>query len=125
MGLISIEGIKVFAHHGCYKEEQKIGCNFVVDIYIEGAIEKSAITDDIKDTINYQKVYLYVLEEMKIRSSLLENVAQRIINRLINNFDGIKCLKVRVTKLNPAMGGHVDKVSVMLEMKNEKSNKFE
>ena len=32
MGKIFVEGIKIYAYHGCFKEETAIGTNFQVDV---------------------------------------------------------------------------------------------
>ena len=32
---ISVEGIKVYAFHGCLDEEEKIGGHYIVDVFIE------------------------------------------------------------------------------------------
>ena len=31
---ITIEGIKLYAYHGCLDEEAKIGANYIVDVYM-------------------------------------------------------------------------------------------
>ena len=35
MGIIKIENIRVFAHHGCLREETKIGSDYRVDLEIK------------------------------------------------------------------------------------------
>ncbi|HEY3389308.1 MAG TPA: dihydroneopterin aldolase [Prolixibacteraceae bacterium] len=52
---------------------------------------------------------------MQIKSHLLENVAGRILNRLYSEFRSIEKAKVKISKLNPPMGGQIEKVSVTLE----------
>jgi len=48
-------------------------------------------------------------------SHLLEHVTGRIINRLINEFPAILHIKVKVSKMNPPMGGQMQNVSLTLE----------
>jgi len=52
---------------------------------------------------------------MQIKSHLLEHVAGCILNRLCNEFDQIAHAKVKISKLNPPMGGQIEKVSVTFE----------
>ena len=78
MGLIQIEDMEFFSYHGCFKEEQIIGNKFIVNIDIETDTTKPELSDDINDALNYQRVYEYIKEEMKITSHLLENVCKRI-----------------------------------------------
>ncbi|HAI20030.1 MAG TPA: dihydroneopterin aldolase, partial [Xanthomarina gelatinilytica] len=44
MGIIKVENIRVFAHHGCLKEETKIGCDYRVDLKIKANLKTSAKT---------------------------------------------------------------------------------
>ena len=116
MGLIQIENIEIFAYHGCFEEEKIIGNNFIVDAWIEADCSKAAKSDKIEDAINYQTVYEIICEEMKIVSDLIENVAQRIINRIYIAFpEGVDKVKIKVSKLNPPLTGQIGRVSVTLE----------
>ena len=114
MGLIQIENMEFYAYHGCYKEERLVGNRFIVDLEIITDLKKASVTDNIKDTLNYQLAYEIVREQMKIKSHLLEHVASRILDSLYVKFPGIENAKVRVSKMNPPMGGQMDRVSVTL-----------
>ena len=114
MGLISLEGMEFFAHHGCMKEEQLIGTRFIVDFYMETDTHEAELNDDLTKTVNYQSVYGLVAGEMKIRSKLLEHVAHRILARVCAQFPQILHAEVKVCKLNPPVGGKVERVCVLL-----------
>ena len=114
MHTILVEGINVYAHHGCLEEEGRIGCNYTVDVTMETDFTEAAQTDDLAKTIDYVIVYNIVREQMAIRAKLLEQVGQRIVDALKKEFSGLKTLTVKVTKLNPPMNGHVDKVSIVI-----------
>jgi dihydroneopterin aldolase len=72
-------------------------------------------SDKINDALNYVKVYELVRHEMQQTSNLLENVTARIVDSLYRNFPQIKWTRVKVSKMNPPMGGQMKKVSVTLE----------
>ncbi|MCH4895416.1 dihydroneopterin aldolase [Marinilabiliaceae bacterium JC040] len=114
-GIIEIEGMEFFAYHGCYETERKVGNKFLVDLYMEADCSKAAESDDINDSVNYQKAYELVQEEVMKTSHLLENVCKRILDSLYNNMEGIKSAKVKVRKLNPPMGGQIYCSSVTLQ----------
>ena len=116
MGTISIEGMEFFAYHGCFKEEQIIGTRFTVDLFMETDTGDAETTDNLAKTVNYQAVYGLVSEEMSVKSKLLENVARRILNRLAREFPQISACRIMVSKMNPPMGGKVDRVSVELKV---------
>jgi dihydroneopterin aldolase len=52
---------------------------------------------------------------MEQKSHLLENIASRIINALYSEMNGIKKARVKVSKMNPPVGGKVNSVSVVVE----------
>ena len=55
-----------------------------------------------------------VKEEMVIRSKLLEEVANRILDRFFLELKMIKSATVSVAKLNPPIGGNVQEVVIIL-----------
>ncbi|HNS18766.1 MAG TPA: dihydroneopterin aldolase [Bacteroidales bacterium] len=114
MAQISLEGMEFYAHHGCMKEEQLIGTRFMVDFTLETNTQEAEETDDLVKTINYQSVYGLVKEEMKHKSKLLEHVAHRILDRVGQQFPQIVRAEVKICKLNPPVGGKVERVCVTL-----------
>ena len=119
MGWIIIEGMKFYAFHGHYEVEKIVGTHFQVDVYVKTDCLKAAVSDNLNDALNYQELFLLVQAEMKKNSNLLENVANRILNLLFEKFPHIKKAKVKVSKLNPPMGGEIEKVSVLLSKKSK------
>lgn len=106
--------MEFFAYHGCFEEEQIIGTKFRIDLNIEANVDEAAETDDLSKTINYLSVYQMVKKQMEIKSRLLENVGKRILDELYNQFPGIIKAEVKVSKLNPPLGGKLDSVSLTL-----------
>jgi len=115
MGLIQIEGMEFYAFHGHYKEEQIVGSRFQVDLTIEADLEKPAESDNLRDAVNYQQAYGIIKAQMEQKSYLLENIASRILNALYLEMTGIKKARVKVSKMNPPVGGKVNSVSVVIE----------
>jgi 7,8-dihydroneopterin aldolase/epimerase/oxygenase len=114
MGIIRIEDMEFYAFHGHFREEQIIGNKFTVTLTIETDLSKAGNSDNLQDTVNYQEVYAVVKKEMEEKSHLLEHIATRILNSLFSGFSGITKATVKVSKLNPVMGGHIGSVSVEL-----------
>lgn len=115
MALIEIEGMEFYAFHGHFEVEKVAGNRFLVNLKIDADCSKAAQSDRLEDTLNYQIAYLIVKEEMSIPSDLLEHVCQRIINRIKSEFPEAQKVTVKVSKMNPPMGGQIEKVSVTLE----------
>lgn len=115
MGLIVIENMEFYAFHGHYREEQIVGNRFIVDLTIETDMSVPSKSDNLKDAVNYQKAYLIIKAEMEKKSYLLENIAGRILDALYDEMSGIKKATIRVSKMNPPMGGKIGSVSVILD----------
>ena len=114
MGLIQIEGMEFYAFHGHYQEERIVGNKFLVDLTIETEMQEAAESDNLKDAVNYQHAYQIIKQEMEKKSHLLEHIAGRILNSLYSEIQGIKKATIKVSKLNPPMGGKISSVSVVL-----------
>ena len=114
MGKIFVEGIKIYAYHGCFKEETKIGTHFQVDVELDVDLSVPSVTDNIYDTVNYQSVFQVVKNQMEQPSHLLEHVSKRIIDELFIQFPIIQQIVLKVAKLNVPLGGHIDRVAVQL-----------
>ena len=54
---------------------------------------------------------------MAIRAKLLEHVAQRIIDKILQELPTVTQVKVAVSKLNPPIGGDVEAVTIVLQQK--------
>jgi len=119
MGKIILDDIEFYAYHGHMAEERKIGGRYVTSVELDTAFEDAFISDKLKDTFNYQQAYEIVKREMEIPSSLLEHLVNRIAESLLNASHLIWSVKVKVSKMNPPLGGNVKAVSV--EVRKERT----
>ena len=104
MALISLEGLEFFAYHGVHDFEKEQGNSFIVDVEVEVDVSEAEQTDELSGTIDYEKLFNIVSDEMAIRSKLLEHVSSRICNSIFNNWNQIQHVKVRIGKMNPPIG---------------------
>ena len=115
MGIIKLTNIRTYSYHGCLAEEAAIGSDYRVDIEIKTDLRKSAISDQLEDTVDYVFLNQVVKEEMAIRAQLLEQVAHRIIVRIFKESAAVSCILIRVSKINPPIGGDVEMVTIEME----------
>ncbi|HNR08596.1 MAG TPA: dihydroneopterin aldolase [Saprospiraceae bacterium] len=113
-GKIALEGLRLFAHHGYYEEERLLGREFILDIYVEADLATAGRTDQLGDTLNYEKIIDLCKEEMKIPSRLLEHVAHRIRERILALTGRDAVVKVRISKPNPLLGVELGRFYVEL-----------
>jgi len=118
MGMIILEGMEFFSYHGCFKEEQVIGARFIVDLRIEADTSRAEVSDRLHDTINYANLYTVVKTEMEQKSCLLEHVARRIIEKVRSTFTGILFIELRISKINPPVGGKMKEVAFKTQWKS-------
>ena len=113
--IVELNGIKVYAHHGCLPEEEKIGGHYLVDILVKTDFEKAAQSDMLIDTVDYVVLNAIVKKEMAIPSKLIEHVGKRIFDRIKRDINNVHSLRVKITKICPPINGDVDNVAIIIE----------
>ena len=117
MGLITVEGIKVFAYHGHLPEEAVLGGYFIVNVWVVSDTTEVEKTDNLNDTVDYVKITEIVKEQMVIRSDMIEVPAKRIVDAILP-LNKVQKVKVEVEKIEPPIDAIFDKISVTTEGKN-------
>lgn len=111
---ISLHDIRVYAYHGCLKQEAQIGSWYRVDLTVWADLGASIKSDRLADTIDYVRLNQIVKDQMAIRSELLEHVAGRILETIKADFQKVTSVEIEVAKINPPIGGDVAQVSVKI-----------
>ena len=111
---IKIEGAKFYCYHGLYPEEQKCGNNFIVNASISQTIYKP-LTEDIKQTVDYVTLFSILSDQMHIKSLLLEDVLQRMVDVIEEQLWDVHELKIEIKKMAPAFGGNCKASSVQID----------
>lgn len=115
MSSIHLKDIRVFSNHGCLSEEEKIGSDYLVNLKVKANLKEAAISDNLRDTIDYVHLNKIVKSQMAIRSKLLEHVGKRIIDAVFDEIPSATRVSVKVSKVNPPIGGDVAEVSVYMK----------
>ncbi len=113
INVIRIKKASFYAYHGVFREEQKVGGKFEADIELYTDFRNAASKDDLRQTVDYEKVYR-ILHDIAMREKffLLESLANRIVQELFADFPSVSRIIVRVRKNNPPIGGVVDSVEI-------------
>ena len=117
MGLIIVEGIRVFAYHGHLPEEAVLGGHFIVNIWVTADASEVEKTDDLNDTVDYVRIIEIVKEQMAIRANMIEVPAKRIVNAILL-LHKVHKVKVEVEKTQPPIDATFDKISVTTKGEN-------
>ena len=123
MGEIILNNIQLYAKHGCLVEEGKIGSIYNVKLSVKTDFNKASISDNLKDAVDYVHLHKIVKDEMAIRSALLEHVANRILNKILEEISLVKKVTVQIAKINPPIGGNVSDVSIIMSRKQKQLKK--
>ena len=120
MDKIIIKDLEVYAFHGVHSEEKKLGQMFIVSVDIFTDLKQAAQTDDLLNTIHYG----YVCKDIeRVMSSfdynLIETVAYKIIETLMEKYPTINSIKASVKKPWAPLGKHLKYVAIEIERTRE------
>ena len=101
---ITLDSLRVYAYHGADPQEAIVGAWYTVRISMKTDVTAAILSDNLDGTINYALVADVIKAQMQIRSALLEHVAGRIAQALLNVFTGLVAVTVTVCKENPPIG---------------------
>lgn len=113
---IIISGLKVFAWHGVYEEEQEKGQNFIINAKFRLDTTKAGESDSLEDSVDYAKICLFINDFMRInRFNLLETVANQMARKLLAKFSQVQSVELEVEKPEAPIPVPFQTVSVKIE----------
>ena len=113
-GKIILEGLEFHAYHGVYPHERDSGNWFEVDIAVHTDFTEGARADELSGTVNYETLFRIIKDEMEKPSKLLETVAENIVNSIFAELVRVQSLQLKISKLNPPIGGKCRKASISI-----------
>ena len=119
MGKITVKNLEVYSYHGCFAEENKIGSEYNLDIWVEGDFSEAEKTDLIVNTVDYVSIADIARGEMAKSSKLIENVASRILSKILSSWPEIRKGGLTIKKLAPPMNDYVESVEYTIEKYNK------
>lgn len=119
--IIRIKNASFYAYHGALEEEQNIGGKFEADVDIYTNFSAAATDDNLKETIDYDKVYKFINKIVHTKKyKLIETLATVIVDELFIAFPKIEKIAVRVRKHHVPVGGVLDYVEVEVIKENDR-----
>ena len=116
MDEIRIRGLKVFAHHGVYPEENEKGQSFPIHASLFLDLHPAGLTDELKDTVNYGAVCRFLSEHFREKTcKLLEHAAERLTEELLLAFPLISYAEIEVEKPEAPIPFPFETVSVTVK----------
>lgn len=116
MDRIYIENLKIFAYHGVFPEEKRVGQNFYVNAILEIDAEKAGIADDLSLSADYGEVCLYIERVMTEKSyDLIEAAAQAVACGILRNFPLVRSVEAEIRKPEAPIKMEFGSVSVKVK----------
>ena len=113
-GKVALEGLEIHAFHGVYPHERESGNWFEVCIIVDTDFNEAARLDDLNGTVDYEVLFRIIKEQMEIPSKLIETVAEKIVERVLEKFGNVSKVDLKIAKINPPIGGKCKKAWVQL-----------
>ncbi|RST71156.1 dihydroneopterin aldolase [Siminovitchia acidinfaciens] len=113
MDKIYLNKMEFYGNHGVFSEETVLGQRFTVNVVLETDLQAAGRSDKLEKTINYAEVYTLCQEIVEgKRFDLIEAVAENIAGDILNKFERVEKVHVKVIKPNPPIKGIYDSVAV-------------
>ena len=112
---IDIEGLKYYCNHGVLEQEKLVGNWFEVSLRLYYDASHAMRADNITAALNYAVIVEIVDKVMAIHSDLLEHIAGRIQEAVLEKFPKIEAGMIRVSKPHPPISTPMQNVSFTLE----------
>ncbi|MCM1047682.1 MAG: 2-amino-4-hydroxy-6-hydroxymethyldihydropteridine diphosphokinase [Clostridiales bacterium] len=115
MDEIIIENLRVYAHHGVYKEENEKGQNFYINAVLYTDTAAAGKGDNLELTTDYGKVcrFLHKLVAENVYS-LIETVAERTAEAVLLEFPLLHGITLEIRKPEAPIGLEFQSVSVKI-----------
>lgn len=118
--ILRLNNLQFYAYHGALEEERTLGQAFQVDVEVKGDFAAREGADDLHWTVDYTLLYRAVAEIFQSQSfQLLETMAATIARSLLEKFQPIQEVTVRVRKPHVPMGGLLENVEVEVTRQRE------
>ena len=116
MDKIIMKGLIFHGYHGVLEEEKKLGQRFLVDAILYIDLKKAGKTDDLNYTVNYEEVYNMMEKVVRYEQyNLLETLAEKICGDILNSFDIVQKVDVKIKKPEAPVAGIFDYFAVQIE----------
>lgn len=116
MDKIKIENLEVFANHGVFPEENKLGQKFLLSVTMFTDTRKAGQTDELNASIHYGEVSQFIYKYMKEHMfQLIERVAESLAEELLLKTAGLEKIILEVKKPWAPIGLPLESVSVEIE----------
>ncbi|CAH1671827.1 Dihydroneopterin aldolase [Hyphomicrobiales bacterium] len=119
-GRILIEKLDIYAYHGFFSEEERLGQRFVLDIALDVDLRAAAASDHLADTVDYGRVVAIASDAFTARRyHLLEGAARAVAVAILDAFPSVDGVMVTLCKPAPPIPATLGSVGIQLRFQRE------
>lgn len=108
--------MEFYGYHGVFKEENKLGQRFRVDLVVELDLKQAGETDALEHTVNYGELYKLTKDIVEGKTyKLVEAVAENITKTILGTFNTVQNVTITLIKPDPPIPGHYEHVAVEIK----------
>jgi 7,8-dihydroneopterin aldolase/epimerase/oxygenase len=112
---ITLTRIGVFAYHGVYEEESRLGQRFYISVSLRLDLSEAGRKDDLNATISYADIAQRVQEiAVGERFQIIEALAEAIAAAVLAEFPRVAEVEVTVEKPNAAVAALLENIAVTI-----------
>ena len=112
---ISIKGLEIFANHGVFPEENKLGQKFVINVALYVDTRSAGLTDDLEQSVNYGTVCHQINDFLTANTyKLIERCAEELATHLLVSNPLVQEIDVEIEKPGAPIGLPLETVSVKI-----------
>ena len=113
MDKIYLKDVEIFANHGVFEEEKRLGQKFIFDIELELDLSVAGKTGDLNSSVHYGEL-VYEIEKIVSEKSydLIETVGEKVCEHILLKYRMIKNAKVKVKKPWAPIGRHLSYAAI-------------
>lgn len=116
MDKIIMDDMIFYGYHGVMEEENRLGQKFHVDANLYLDLRQAGETDDLNYTVSYAEVYMIIENIMlKERFDLLEALAHRICDEILDSFERVENVELTIKKPNAPVPGNFNFFAVQVK----------
>lgn len=99
MDKLYIEDLEVYAYHGVYQEEKRLGQKFYISVEAYLDLKEAGKSDKLDSTVNYGELCLEIEKLFKaIAFDLIEAAAEKLASFILKKYELINRVKVKIKK---------------------------
>ena len=118
--VLFIDNLEVFANHGLFEEENKLGQKFIFDIECELNYKKAMFSDEMTDSTSYADIVEVVVKTATTNTfNLLERLAGEILKNIFTEFSQIEIINLKINKPGAPIKYHFERCGVEVNVSRE------